>query len=120
MSEDTKRLEPLPETMSPADIERELVRVLHLLEDETYHYKALSEDSAKKHSWYKGMYWEAYLRAEGAVREREAIAGEATKVRYKDDQVAEAAVKAQREVLASLRTRVDILRTLSANVREQT
>lgn len=116
----TEQLTPLPRTMTAVEIEQELVRVLDLLEQATYDYRELSEQAAKAHSFYKGLYWEEYLKAEGAVREREALAGMATRGRYKEDQLAEGAVKAQRELLTSLRTRVDILRTLSANVREQT
>ena len=100
--------------ISQVEIEQELVRLMDKLENET-----IAMDCAKKEALYKSNWAKEYLSAKGSIKEREAWAD------YKMDQenfeykCAEALVKTKREVLLSLRTSIDAIRTLNANVRTQ-
>lgn len=105
--------------ISQVDIEQELLRLMDTLENETEQFESLSMDMAKKEALYKANWAREYLSAKGSIKEREAWAD------YKLDQelfeykCAEALVKAKREKLLSVRTSMDSLRTLNANVRVQ-
>jgi hypothetical protein len=89
------------------------------LEEETEQFETLAMDSAKKEALYKTNWAKEYLSAKGSIKEREAWAD------YKMDQqvfefkCAEALLKSKREKLLSIRTSMDAIRTLNANVRTQ-
>ena len=105
--------------ISQIEIEQELVRLMDSLEEETEQFETLAMDLAKKEALYKTNWAKEYLSAKGSIKEREAWAD------YKMDQqvfeykCAEALVKSKREKLLSLRTSMDAIRTLNANVRTQ-
>jgi hypothetical protein len=105
--------------ISQVEIEQELLRLIDALEVETEKFEVLAVDAAKKEAGYKSNWAKEYLAAKGSIKEREAWAD------YKLDQVAfdfkiaEALVKTKREALLSLRTSIDAMRTLNANVRVQ-
>jgi len=105
--------------ISQVEIEQELLRLIDALETETEKFEVLAVDAAKKEAEYKSNWAKEYLAAKGSIKEREAWAD------YKLDQVAfdfkiaEALVKTKREALLSLRTSIDAMRTLNANVRVQ-
>jgi len=105
--------------ISQVEIEQELLRLIDALEVETEKFEVLAVDAAKKEADYKSNWAKEYLAAKGSIKEREAWAD------YKLDQVAfdfkiaEALVKTKREALLSLRTSIDAMRTLNANVRVQ-
>ena len=105
--------------ISQVEIEQELLRLIDALEVETEKFEVLAVDAAKKEAEYKSSWAKEYLAAKGSIKEREAWAD------YKLDQVAfdfkiaEALVKTKREALLSLRTSIDAMRTLNANVRVQ-
>lgn len=105
--------------ISQVDVEEEIIRLLDMLEAETEVFEQLSEDAAKKEATYKADWAKAYLSNTGSIKEREAWADYQmadTAMNYK---IAEALVKSKREKLSSLRTSIDALRTLNANVRMQ-
>lgn len=105
--------------ISQVEIEQELLRLMNRLEDETEQFETVAMDMAKKEALYKSNWAKEYLSAKGSIKEREAWAD------YKMDQqlfeykCAEALVKAKREVLLSIRSSIDAIRTLNANVRVQ-
>lgn len=105
--------------ISQVEIEQELVRLMDKLEKETEQFETLAMDCAKKEALYKSNWAKEYLSAKGSIKEREAWAD------YKMDQdnfdfkCAEALVKSKRESLLSIRTSMDAIRTLNANVRTQ-
>lgn len=105
--------------ISQVEIEQELIRLVERLEKETEAFEVLALDSSKKEALYKSNWAKEYLSAKGSIKEREAWAD------YKMDQqnfeykCAEALVKSKRESLMSLRTSIDAIRTLNANVRTQ-
>lgn len=107
-------------TVSQYEIEEELLRLTQLLEEETEAFAVLAEDEAKKSARLKGNWAKEYLAAKGSIKERESWADYVLTEANFDAKVAEALVKAKREKLMSIRTSLDSLRTLAANVRAQT
>jgi len=105
--------------ISQVEIESEIMRMISLLETETENFEQLAQDSAAKEAAYKSEWAKRYLIADGAVREREAKAEVFLADMMYDHKIAEALVKAKRERLLSLRSSIDALRTLNANVRAQ-
>jgi DNA-binding transcriptional regulator WhiA len=115
MNGTTRRTTPI----SQVDVEEEIIRLLNLLEAETEAFEALAEDSAKKEARYKAEWAKAYLSATGSIKEREAWSDYQMEKPALDYKIAEGLLKAKREKLTSLRTSIDALRTLNANVRSQ-
>ena len=105
--------------ISQVDIEEELLRLMDMLEKETESFELLAVDSAKKEALFKGEWAKQYLSAKGSIKEREAWSDYKLAEQILDYKIAEALVKAKREKLLSLRTSIDALRTLNANVRAQ-
>jgi hypothetical protein len=79
----------------------------------------LAIDAAKKDALYKSTWAREYLSAKGSIKEREAWADYKMDEQNFDYRCAEALVKTKRELLLSLRTSIDAMRTLNANVRTQ-
>lgn len=105
--------------ISQVEVESELLRLMDSLEKETEAFELLAVDSAKKESEYKSNWAKEYLSAKGSIKEREAWADYKLDQMSFDYKIAEALVKSKRELLLSLRTSIDALRTLNANVRIQ-
>lgn len=105
--------------ISQVDIEEEIIRLLGLLEDETEAFERLAEDAAKKEASYKAEWAKAYLSAQGSIKERESWADYQLADHAMQYKIAESLVKAKREKLGALRTSLDALRTLAANIRVQ-
>lgn len=113
MNNEVRRTAPI----SQVDVEEEIIRLLNLLESETEAFEALAEDAAKKEARHKAEWAKAYLSATGSIKEREAWADYQMESKAMEYKIAEALVKSKREKLTSLRTSIDALRTLNANVR---
>ena len=109
----TQRSQPI----SQVDVEEEIIRLLNLLEQETEAFEKLAEDAAKKEATYKAEWAKSYLANSGSIKEREAWADYQNADNTMNFKIAEGLVKAKREKLSSLRTSIDALRTLNANVR---
>jgi len=90
-----------------------------MLEQETEAFESLAGDLAKKEALYKSNWAKEYLSAKGSIKEREAWADYKLADENFDFKIAEALLKSKREKLLSLRTSIDALRTLNANVRIQ-
>ena len=105
--------------ISQVEIEGELMRLMDMLESETEAFESLAEDLEKKEALYKSNWAKEYLSAKGSIKEREAWADYKLADENFDYKIAEALLKSKREKLLSLRTSIDALRTLNANVRVQ-
>ncbi len=105
--------------ISQVDIENEMLRLVDMLEEETEAFEKLAEDAAKKEAIYKANWAKEYLSAKGSIKEREAWADYKLADEQYDYKISEALVRAKREKLLSLRTSIDAMRTLNANVRAQ-
>lgn len=110
---------PRNNPISQIEIEDELLRLLDMLESETEAFESLAGDLAKKEALYKSNWAKEYLSAKGSIKEREAWADYKLADENFDYKIAEALLKSKREKLLSLRTSIDALRTLNANVRVQ-
>jgi len=114
-----ERMNRRTQPISQVDIENNLLSLIDELEEETEAFEVLSEDSAKKEAMYKSNWAKEYLSAQGSIKERESWADyKMADIQY-DFKIAEALMKAKREKLLSLRTSIDAMRTLNANVRAQ-
>lgn len=110
---------PQNRPVTQIEIENEIIRLSSLLEEETEKYAVLIEDQAKKEARHKKNWAQAYLAADGSIKERESWATYQEAEGEFDLKIAEALAKAKREKLTSLRTSLDSLRTLAANLRVQ-
>lgn len=106
--------------ISQVEIEEEIIRLTSLLEEETEAFEQLAQHGAEREAMYKSSWAKEYLAAKGSIKEREAWADYKLESLIYDHKIAEALVKSKREKLSSLRTSIDALRTLAANVRAQT
>lgn len=106
--------------ISQVEVEQEILRLVDLLEEETEGFESLSVDGAIKDAAFKSEWAKAYLMATGSIKEREAMADLKMTDILREHKIAEALVKSKREKLSSLKTQIDALRTLAANVRHQT
>jgi hypothetical protein len=106
--------------ISQAEVEDNILRLVEELEEHTEAFEVLAVDQAKKESRYKSAWAKEYLAANGSIKERESWAD----YKLSDEQyavkIADALLKAKKEKLNSVRTALDSLRTLAANVRAQT
>lgn len=105
--------------ISQVEIEEELIRLINKLELETEQFETLAIDAAKKESLYKATWAREYLSAKGSIKERESWADYKMDNQNFEYKCAEALVRTKRELLLSLRTSIDAMRTLNANVRTQ-
>jgi hypothetical protein len=105
--------------ISQIEIEQEMLRLVGELEKETEAFEVLAVEAAKKEARYKSNWAKEYLARSGSIKEREAWADyKLDDVNY-EYKIAEALVKTKREALLSIRTSIDAMRTLNANVRIQ-
>lgn len=105
--------------ISQVDVEREILRLMSMLEEETEAFESLAVDSAKKEALMKSNWAKEYLSAKGSIKEREAWADYKLSDEVYAYKIAEALMKSKREKLLSVRASLDALRTLNANVRVQ-
>ncbi len=106
--------------ISQVEIESEIMRLLGMLEEETEAFETLAVDAAKKDALMKGNWAKEYLASKGSIKEREAWADYKLSDEAYSYKISEALVKSKREKLLTVRTSLDALRTLNANVRIQT
>jgi|TARA_Y100000296_G_C4969370_1_gene155069 hypothetical protein len=105
--------------ISQVDIEQQLMRLIEELESETEAFEQLAVDAAKQEARYKASWAKEYLSAKGSIKERESWADYKKADEQYDYKIAEALLKSKREKLMSLRTAIDAMRTLNANIRVQ-
>jgi len=105
--------------ISQVEVEEEILRLSGMLEEETESFEILAQDAAVKEAMYKSSWAKEYLAAKGSIKEREAWADYKLEQEIYNWKISEALVKAKREKLHSLRTSIDALRTIAANVRAQ-
>ena len=106
--------------ITQVDVEEHILRLTEELEDHTEAFEVLAIDQSKKEARYKGSWAKEYLAAQGCIKERESWADYKLADELYDVKMADALLKAKKEKLNSIRTALDSLRTLAANVRAQT
>lgn len=105
--------------ISQVQVEEDMMAILEEMEVETEAFEKLSLDHARKSAKYKGNWAKIYLSSEGSIKHRESFADYQLADENYDVQIAEALMRSKREKLTSLRTALDALRTINANVRAQ-
>ena len=106
--------------ITQVDVEENILRLTEELEDHTEAFEVLAIDQSKKEARYKGSWAKEYLAAQGSIKERASWADYKLADELYDVKMADALLKAKKEKLNSIRTALDSLRTLAANVRAQT
>ena len=106
--------------LNQVEIETMIARDVERLEIATYRYRELLGEEAKAKIKYKDSYNRAYL-AKQAGTEKQKVASAELDCRdeYEEMELAAARAKAQREILGSIRSSLDAVRSLNANVRAQ-
>jgi ribosomal protein L10 len=111
----------MTQVLTPVDVERELLRLCKLLEAATYEFADMAKESAVADAEYKSANARARLQAKGlTVGEKEAEATIATEKEYMRRRVSESIADSQRELCRSLRSQLDAVRSIGANLRSQT
>ena len=105
--------------INPIEIDDNIIRLVEELEEHTEAFEVLAVDQAKKESRYKSARAHEYLSANGSNKERESWADYKQSDGHYEVKIADALLKAKKEKLNSIRTALDSLRTLAANVRAQ-
>ncbi len=111
----TRRNNPI----SQVEVEQEILRLLNEMEDETEAFEQLAIDAAKKEAKFDAEWAKSYLSASGSIKEREAWADYQIAEMHMEWKIADALLKSKREKLSSVRSAIDALRTINANVRAQ-
>lgn len=105
--------------ISQVEVEEEILRLLDEMEQDTEAFEVLAMDASKKEAKFKGEWAKAYLSGNGSIKEREAWADYQMADLHMQWKIADGLLKSKRERLTSVRTAIDALRTLAANVRVQ-
>lgn len=111
--------------LNPGQVAQEIARLTETLESTTEQYAIDIREGAEKQARFKGAYATAMVTviADGTKRtvaEREALAEMHVNDQRVIADIADAKAKATREALTALRTQIDALRSLGANLRVQT
>jgi hypothetical protein len=115
----------MSEVIIQGDIEAQILRLVNELEEETSVYASQIEEAARADITYKREFSRAQVMLAADQPKLTVATREAKAMQMAMDEMAVAKIlaareRATREKLTSLRTRLDALRTLSANVRAQT
>lgn len=105
--------------LSQVEIERMIAADLELLESATSDYEQALIDEAKAESAYKRQWSRTFLNVSGARYVKEAAADDQCSDENEARLLAAAKAKALREHMWTIRTRLESLRSLNANVRVQ-
>ena len=102
----------------PVDIEKALIELSGRLEAEVEIFAEISLQRAEAESEYKRQYHRIIVRmTDGTVTQKESMAQVKSAVAFREWKIAEAQEKATQQKLMAIRTQIESLRTISANVR---
>lgn len=109
-------------TFSTRQVDEEMDAVFDRLSTAVEEYRVMSADAARTESAWKSAYARCLLDAKQSTQKRtaaevEALATLATETPFLSYKLAAARERSQRELLGSLRARLDGLRTVCANLR---
>lgn len=118
------------DVITAAEVEEKILTISDSMEEALDVLDAFAERSAEAEVTYKVAYAKSSLGASGrsgsgregrmTVDEREATAILACEAQLRERLISEALYEVQREKLRTLRSQLDALRTISANIRAQT
>ena len=110
--------------LTQGEVEAELIRLSDALENETVRFAHVAERVAETEADFKRQFFGQVLVSVNndrrmTVGERNARAHLAAEDAYRISKIYEARLDAARQACMSLRTRIEALRTIAANVRAQ-
>ena len=105
--------------LTQVDVERMIASDIQLLEEATNDYEKALIEEAKAESEYKKRWSRVFLSVSGARHVKEAAADDQCSDENERRLISAAKAKALREHMWTIRARLDSLRSLNANVREQ-
>lgn len=106
--------------LTQVDCENQILKDLDMLEDAVGLFDEMVAERARAEARYKRLRARNFLQAAGSVRDKEAYADAECADEHEDFLMADAKVKAQKELLSMLHARLDNMRSLNANVRSVT
>lgn len=115
--------------LTQGDVERRIMELDDRLEVETLAYAERVEEAAIAEADWKGAFARSVVRLAATAQPRTPEGSEATRKAKAEDEnigalrlylIAEGRRSASRETLLSLRSQIDAVRTLAANIRSQT
>ena len=102
----------------PVDVEKSLIELSGRLEEEVEIFAEISLQRAEAESEYKRQYHRIIVRmTDGTVAQKESMAHDKSAVAFREWKIAEALEKSTQQKLMAIRTQIESLRTISANVR---
>lgn len=106
------------EPMYQVNIEEKLLQLGERLETEVQFYSDLTVERAEAESEYKRQYHRVIVRmSDGTVAQKESMAHLKAANAYHAWKLSEAQEKATQQKLIAIRTQIESIRTISANVR---
>lgn len=105
--------------LTQVDVERMIASDIQLLEEATHDYEKALIEEAQAEAAYKKHWSRVFLAVSGARHVKEAAADDQCSDENERRLLAAAKAKALREHMWTIRARLDSLRSLNANVREQ-
>jgi len=106
------------EPLYPADVEAMLLRLMGLLEKTVEEFAEISELRAEAEAEYKNQYHRMMIKmVDGTVSQKESMAQVRSSDAFREWKLLEAQEKGHQQRLISIRTQIESLRTISANVR---
>jgi len=103
--------------LTQGEVELEIDRLLGLMGERTEELAQLSVRASEAETEYKRSFAEAFIRATGTVKDREALATMNAIEQFATHKHADALLRSGQESLRTIRAALDALRTVSANVR---
>lgn len=103
--------------LAQAEVEQEIIRIAALAEKVTQEIAKRAVYAAEADAAYKTGHAQAYLKADGPVAERDALAAVETQALYRDKRVAEARLLSAQEAGRNYRAQLDSLRSINSNLR---
>ncbi|MDB4872759.1 MAG: hypothetical protein JWL97_3763 [Gemmatimonadales bacterium] len=105
--------------MHPQEVAARLGQLAIALDDLVSEYKELGEKAAAARRDFKKAKASSYLRAEGSIVARQAVAELQSADAGFDADIADVGVSACREAIKAMHARIDVGRTVSATLRDE-
>lgn len=103
--------------IAQAEVEAEIMRLGELAEKVTLEMAKRAQAAAEADAAYKIGHAQAFLRADGSVAVREALAAVETDELYRARKIAEAKLLSAQEAGRNYRSQLDSLRSVNSNLR---
>jgi hypothetical protein len=109
----------MSEPLTQDHVESEIQRLIRAMEAETERLPALARAASESEVAYRRERAKAYLKTEGPQHLREAVADDASAGLLLERRIAESAFDVAKERLRTIRSALDAIRSINANIRGQ-